>query len=58
MVAMPQRQYSAVIIGPSWPLTEPSVWYDAANALNNKAVELNQAGADVFKTAGKTETNG
>jgi hypothetical protein len=27
------------------------VWYDAANALNNKAVELNQAGADVFKTA-------
>jgi hypothetical protein len=51
MVAMPQRQYSAVIIGPSWPLTEPSVWYDATNALNNKAVELNQAGADVFKTA-------
>jgi hypothetical protein len=27
MVAMPQRQYSAVIIGPSWPLTEPSKFF-------------------------------
>ena len=51
MVAMPHRQYSAAIIGESWPVTDPSIWQQAAMGLLNKSHELGQDSTEVFKTA-------
>ncbi|WP_162625463.1 hypothetical protein [Mycolicibacterium llatzerense] len=40
MTAMPSRQFSAAILGGSWPMTDPATCHNLAQAQHNKAVEL------------------
>lgn len=56
--AMPHRQYSQMIIGGLWPLTDPATWSDAADVFQAKAADLMQESNAIRQTANGLHATG